>query len=544
MMRAVLFLLGVLLSYPAAATPWFVSTAKGSSSYPGTEALPKSAASQLTVAAGDEVYFERGTAHPFQITCVSGNSSSDPTVYGAYGTGAAPILTTNNNVFICQDKDFVQFENIRIRPTLSTAAAVRADSPQDLYFINVEFDGTGGGLDGIRTEAITSATQTMNNVIVRNSWFHDFAQGDGIRMVIGPGDGPLVSVGVSVTGSLFERIGKAPARFTYQNASFGGRDHGYRSFTFTDNTVRDSLLVTPAVVDDDQCLHFRNIRETTLGQSVIARNLIKNCGRVAGDATEITGYWFEGLKNVLVYDNVADGIFAPDKDGGAFFLDSSCFALVNCSSPASDYVSEGNYFLRNEARNTYSNKLCTPFTAVQCNNSEGFSITRGANGNTFVANIAYMNAIGFHVTGNAGQNFYYNNVAVGNDYGIWIQTNNGDTPPGAAQIIRNSIFWGNAVTDYQYATSFPKADEQFNDIGTIVNSTKHGTDLSVDPKFIGGPKPSTADGFQLKPTSPLIGAGTYVGKILDFTGRKMPIPANIGAFGQHMAASRRTATLQ
>ena len=85
--------------------------------------------------------------------------------------------------------------------------------------------------------------------------------------------------------------------------------------------------------------------------------------------------------------------------------------------------------------------------------------------------------------------------------------------------------------------------------GDVVKLCTTGTQIFggasyVDPQFIGGPTPSTADGFQLKPTSPLIGAGTYIGKIYDFTGRRVTAPANIGAFGQHMAASRRVAPLQ
>jgi len=78
---------------------------------------------------------------------------------------------------------------------------------------------------------------------------------------------------------------------------------------------------------------------------------------------------------------------------------------------------------------------------------------------------------------------------------------------------------------------------------TVTTAPGAGT-TSADPQLVGGTNPTTAEGFRLKPTSPLIGAGTYVGKIRDFTGRKMAVPANIGAFGQHMAASRRVAPLQ
>ena len=63
-----------------------------------------------------------------------------------------------------------------------------------------------------------------------------------------------------------------------------------------------------------------------------------------------------------------------------------------------------------------------------------------------------------------------------------------------------------------------------NNVGEIVG----------DPKFIGGPNPTTARGFRLKSSSPLIGAGTgyLAGSCVhrDFDGRRHLRPPNIGAF--------------
>jgi hypothetical protein len=378
-------------------------------------------------------------------------------------------------------------------------------------------------------EAIsTGGSQTMDRVTISNNTFADFTQGDGIRMFIGATDAAVVAVGITVTGNTFERIGKHAARFSYQSAAFGTRDHFYRSFVFTDNVVRDSLLNTPTTIDDDQCLHFRNIRETTLGQSVIARNLITNCGRNASqaagnDTTLITGYWFEGMTNVLVYDNVGDDIRTPRNDGGIFFLDSNTAA-------SDQYVTTGNYFLRNRASNASGNVGCVPFTATQCNNSEGFSVTRGASGNYFVSNIAYGNPVGFHVTGNAGVNYWYNNAASSNSYGFYLQTSSGDTPAGLAQVMRNNVSSGNTITDYRHAST-PKADEQYNLIRTMEGDTQDATTLTVNPQWIGGTSPTTAEGFRPRSTSPLIGAGTPIQGLVDYS--RFPFhwaTPSIGAF--------------
>lgn len=527
-MKVLLLVSFLLFPSIVSATTWYVDPVGGASGNAGTsEGAPKSALSQITVAAGDEIYFKKGTTHSGQITCVSGNSTADPTVYGSYGTGDLPVLTTNNNVFICQDKDFVTIENVTIRPTLSTAAGIRADRPQDITINNVTFDGTGGGLDGIRMEAIsTGGSQTLDRVVIQNSRFLDFSEGDGIRMFVGATNAAVVSVGVTVDGNYFSGIGKHPARFSYQNASFGVRDHGYRSFTFTDNIVENSLLTTPVTVDDDQCLHFRNIRETTFGSSIIARNRITNCGRTeaqsdVGDTTLITGFWFEGMTNVIVADNIADDIRTPNGDGGAFFLDSNTAA-------ADQYVTTGNHFLRNIAKNTNNNKDCVPYTVTQCNNSEGFSVTRGANANVFIGNLAYKNAIGFHVTGNAGANEWYHNTASANDYGFYLQTNSGDTPAGVAQVMRNNITFGNTEYDYRHGSS-PKATRSYNIIGSINGDTLGGTESSANPKFLG---PSSSDtGYKLNANSPACNFGTYTSSKYDLEGRRIgAYKPTIGAY--------------
>lgn len=503
----------LLFSGQAWATSWYIDPVSGSSGNAGTEAAPKSAYSQLTVAAGDEIYFKRGTTHNAAISVTSGNSVGDPTLYGAYGSGAKPILTSNTNTFGGSDRDYVSAENLNIQTTTSSAASVRMDRPQDIVFDSCEFSG---GLNGIRMEAIsTGGSQTLDRVTIRNSTFTGQTQ-NGIFMIIGATDAEVVSSGVTITGNEFTGIGKEATRLTYQSQSFGVRDHRYISVTFTDNYAHDLLRTTPSSLDTpphDQCFHFKNLREPTLGNSVIARNKIKNCGRLAsetsGDASLITGFWFEGLTNTYVYDNVADNIMTPGTaDGGAFFLDSSCFLGTGCSSPSTEYVSTGNYFMRNVAANTNNNKACSPFTGSNCNNSEGFSITRGARDNVFISNIAYNNAIGFHVVGNAGVNYFYNNTAGSNDYGFYIQSNSGDTPAGEAQVLRNNVTYGNTVKDYMHSTALtPKADEQYNLIGTIENDTVHGTTVTADPRFVGGTRPMSPWGFAPSAISPMIANG-------------------------------------
>jgi len=542
MRQALLFLLGVLLSYPAASADWYINPDAGASGYPGTQIAPKSNCSQVSASAGDAIYFARGTTHNGQCTLVNGTNPSTRTVYGAYGEGPRPVLRHSGNVLIRNAAAYLSISDLVLNPTTTgtSDAGLRTDRGQYITVNNVDFVG---GRDGWRAEIGANPGAELAFLTLTNSTFTGQAE-NGVRWVLG--ENPVTNASTAYVGHdiywqnvSFKNIAKEPFRLTQQSAAVTTREHRWYSVVMDDVRVKDSMLATPSIaaVDDDQCMHFRNLRETVLGNSRLTRLRIENCGRVAGDSSLLTGLWVEGLTNTIVEDFHFDGVFTPGLDGGALFLDAS-------AADGSGFNSTGNYFRRGFIANTRGNSRCVPITSTQCNNSDAISVTRASSGNTFESIVMTKNVIGLHVTGNAGANTYSHLVSVGNDYGAYIQTNSADTPAGLAQTIRNSIFWGNAVSDYQHTTSFPKAAETFNDIGVIVNDTRDATTLSVDPQFVGGPIPSTAMGFQLKPTSPLIGAGTYVGKVYDYRGRRFGVPANIGAFGQHMAASRRVAPLQ
>jgi len=60
-------------------------------------------------------------------------------------------------------------------------------------------------------------------------------------------------------------------------------------------------------------------------------------------------------------------------------------------------------------------------------------------------------------------------------------------------------------------------------------TSQDANSITADPQFIGGPNPTTTDGFRLKPSSPLIGTGV-VGTKYDYDNKRCGNPSNIGAF--------------
>jgi len=66
----------------------------------------------------------------------------------------------------------------------------------------------------------------------------------------------------------------------------------------------------------------------------------------------------------------------------------------------------------------------------------------------------------------------------------------------------------------------------------LSDSSQDAASILTDPAFLGGSSPTTAEGFKLKPSSPLCGAGTPTDAKYDYEGYRFGIPPNIGAFAR------------
>lgn len=90
----------ILLSFSkdyTGSTYYFASAAHGGSDANGctmgSPCLSLTKASGLSLNPGDNVFFNRGDTFPGALTTVGNGSSGSPITYGAYGTGAEPLLT-------------------------------------------------------------------------------------------------------------------------------------------------------------------------------------------------------------------------------------------------------------------------------------------------------------------------------------------------------------------------------------------------------------------------------------------------------------------
>lgn len=95
----------------------------------------------------------------------------------------------------------------------------------------------------------------------------------------------------------------------------------------------------------------------------------------------------------------------------------------------------------------------------------------------------------------------------------------------AADIDIDFTRWGESVTSWKWRGTTDTSLDAYK-----VTSSKGANDTQGDPVFIGGPNPTTAEGFKPGADSPLCGAGTPVSGTHDYNGRRFVNLPAIGAF--------------
>lgn len=210
-----------------------------------------------------------------------------------------------------------------------------------------------------------------------------------------------------------------------------------------------------------------------------------NIARNARAADTVHGWGIafdDGTEDSIMRRNLVDGA-----DGWCAYYDGrnnrvEANILLNCGR-AADHID--------------NNRACV---AVQKNN------TGGVIANNVMHNCGKDGVI--HI--NSGSVALYNNSA----------SNIGRSPYRAPGSL--SMLLGANNNGFNYGSG-PVAGNN-----AMVNTTTH------DPQYVGGANPNTAAGFRLKPTSPLIGAGTcaYTTGCVpyDFEGKRARVPPDIGAF--------------
>ena len=194
-------------------------------------------------------------------------------------------------------------------------------------------------------------------------------------------------------------------------------------------------------------------------------------------------------------------------------------------------------------------------------NAEGAGITATANAGTatqrFIGGIVDGAKFGVYLKDTGGEHFLSNITTINS---VSTELKIGDTGTSgdvmAAVKVYNSIFGGGSCApgdaaaywrDNASVTLSALSNNRYcaNGIFTSTNlgsgtfaqwqtatSQDANSELTSDPGFTGGDSPDSVDGFCLKPDSPLLGAGTYIGAwATGYRGKDLGKPPAIGAMG-------------
>lgn len=98
-MKSIVCLLVLLVSSPAFATTYYVNSATGDDSNPGTEAAPFKTfghVAGLTLNPGDTVCFARGTTYPeYYFEFTQSGTAAQPITITSYGSGSLPVFSNS-----------------------------------------------------------------------------------------------------------------------------------------------------------------------------------------------------------------------------------------------------------------------------------------------------------------------------------------------------------------------------------------------------------------------------------------------------------------
>lgn len=222
------------------------------------------------------------------------------------------------------------------------------------------------------------------------------------------------------------------------------------------------------------------------------------------------------------------------------------FTLANVSSDyASITVGDGVSIQLSCYGNTIANNIVIPALIEGRDFSSGIVLHGTGTENTIANNIVYGVDTGAGSFDNYAIREANLNGIVATDAITYDGTNSTTiaatqrrAPVGLNTITNNRSIGGGTGVDYiNYSSS---AD--YTPIGSTYTDMQEVTRESL--KWIGGPNPATAEGFQPKPNSPLIGAGSPLGAKYDYNSFRFGNPPNIGAFGSTYQDTRSSYSIR
>lgn len=500
-----------------------------------------------TFSAGDQVLFKKGETWREGLVAPSSGSSGNPMIFGAYGSGADPLI---------KGSDILVKTWTSIGSNRWTAS--QTPTPTVLFF-----DGTRGTLVGSQA-AVVSAGQWFwaANVLTV------FSTSDPATAFTSPGIETVLRTGIDINAKSWVKLqGLATTQCTGGILIHGGGDDNTVDTCSASWCTSNGMFVTDNGTDrasfinctSHDCLNgYALLFEVSAGSIIdgplVSGGTFYNCpatfsggvgfsrvsnGRVTG--VECYGNWY-GIKYVnkavncrmdhnVVHNNSNFGLDLDVGGGGADII-TGCIVEYN------NVYSNGSYGIAIEQDTggaTATTDNITRYNIVHSNSV--CLICNQSDLDHIYYNIFYSSG-SFDMLGATNQEIY-NNVFYATEITHWTGSNN--------CVIKNNIFYQtqgdyfieqafgvtNLVCDYNsyYKGTAPLGNFRLNGTGLgfsgwqAAGQDAHST-WGTDPKMV---NPTGAD-FTLQSDSPCINAGTNVGLTQDYLGHLISGNPDIGAY--------------
>jgi hypothetical protein len=525
--------------------------------------------------AGDKIYFRRGQTWRETLTVPSSGSAGNVITFGAYGTGALPIITGYNNTTGFSDQGSNRWlvgsittapmicvinGSIGTKKTSSAAVTSAGDWFWDSDYLWVYATSNPDGLVERGTRDFCIFLNSKDYIVMENlSLTGANGSGSWYGAIYSYNSHHVTCTGIEITGS-----GYAGAMFydTKDSSWTGGViqdtvSHGIYGVATADakmdNVVVDGLSAT-RIGEDGVRFGVASQIGTYWADDIVVRNCTISYARGAGI------YTIQCIRPVIHHNNISNGggeygvsetygIGIQSCRDGYYYNNTINGILNNSNHPSCSglqiYGDNGSISGPSYNCNIHNNiiRSCTTTTPV----SIAQNTANGVYNCSFYNNLIYWNTptlahfqhTDFSTTGIT----FYNNVVFGNTVDlIWLTNSPGIT-------IKNNILYQYGEFTCIKASTVTAGVTHTNNLylregaSSAVVVTYNGnsytnanvvanfeaTAMASDPKFID----SGNANFKLQSSSPCIGAGVWVGLTTDYEGKAIynePKGIPIGAY--------------
>jgi hypothetical protein len=451
------------------------------------------AANGRTFSAGDSLLFKRGcTWTGTRLTMDESGSAGNPITIGAYGSGAAPVLSGGGTANYCIYTVAANYVTVDGITTTAPTAAGYLGSGTNQTIRN--FTHLSGGTSGITT--FGNSGGRYENISVTGH------TGIGITHTTASSDVAMENVtvlGSPGTAVYFANV--SGLSITGVTATAGGANNThYGIYVLDSSDVSISRCVASGRTADG--IRTKGVTTATIADCVSSGNAT-NGFTLNFANSDVT------VERCTAHGNTNDGFSANGTGTGNVFRRNRSFDNGGADNASGDgftsHDSVGVSFHYNAAWNNFKSGIAIVGTG-----------SGAIYNNTFYNNYEATNNTdwGIFISGTGAWDVK-NNITANHTHEVWIET-------GADTVTsNNNVFYPSrgASAFYYHGTTYTFADYK-------TASSQDANSLSGDPRLLA---PAAAD-FRLQGASPARNAGTDLGFTSDIVGAPIVGTPDIGAY--------------